>query len=45
MRYSTNNTTNNILIQNLVLMVVGFQIYWNTSENTYFEVFTKQKHI
>ena len=21
------------------------QIYWNTSENTYFEVFTKQKHI
>jgi hypothetical protein len=20
------------------------QIYWNTSENTYFEVFTKQKH-
>ena len=21
------------------------QIYWNTSENTYFEVFTKKKHI
>ena len=22
----------------------GIQIYWNASENTYFEVFTKQKH-
>jgi hypothetical protein len=23
----------------------GSRIYWNTSENAYFEVFSKQKHI
>ena len=23
----------------------GIQIFWNTSENTYYEVFTKKKHI
>ena len=23
----------------------GLQIYWNTSENPYFEVFTRKKHV
>jgi hypothetical protein len=23
----------------------GTRLYWNTSENAYYEVFTKQKHI
>lgn len=44
MSYSTNNTTNNVNPKSCTFGC-GLQIYWNTSTNEYYEVFTKRKHI
>ncbi|MGI9011904.1 MAG: hypothetical protein ACR2F1_12050 [Nitrososphaeraceae archaeon] len=41
---SSNNNQNNIYPKPCNYGC-NTQIYWNTSENTYFEVFTKKKHI
>ena len=38
--YNNNNINPKPCIYNC-----NTRIYWNTSENTYFEVFTKKKHI
>jgi hypothetical protein len=42
---NSNNTTNqqNIIPKDCAYKC-GVRIYWNTSENAYFEVFTKQRH-
>ncbi len=40
----SSNKTNNIYPKSCVYNC-NTQIYWNTSENAYFEVFTKKKHI
>ena len=40
----SSNTNQNIYPKPCVYNC-GVQIYWNTSENAYYEVFTKQKHI
>ena len=41
---TTSNQNNNIYPKPCVYNC-NTQIYWNTLENTYFEVFTKKKHI
>jgi len=40
----TSNQTNNIYPKSCGYGC-GLQIYWNTSENTYYEVFSQKKHI
>ena len=44
MSYSTNNTTNNIYPKPCNYGC-NTQIFWNSSVNEYWEVFTKKKHI
>jgi hypothetical protein len=39
-----SSTTNQNIVPKDCIYKCGVRIYWNTSENAYFEVFTKQKH-
>ena len=45
MSYSTTNTNQNNIIPKDCSYQCGTRIYWNTAENSYFEVFTKKKHV
>ena len=39
------SSQNNIINPKSCIYNCNTQIYWNTLENTYFEVFTKKKHV
>ena len=41
----SSNTNTNIINPKPCNYNCGTRIYWNNSENAYYEVFTKQKHI
>ena len=43
--FNTTSNQNNNIYPKSCGYGCGLQIYWNTSENTYYEVFSKKKHI
>jgi hypothetical protein len=45
MSSSTFNNNNQNINPRLCVYGYGIQIYWNSSVNEYWEVFTKKKHI